>query len=178
MLIIGNNCCGAEIYKSVIKQQYNNPFIWCRTDIISLAKYWNNINFKNIDIFNENKLLGFWHILIDNKCDLRFRHHKFDPKAKIPIIIQPTDTQDAEIRYCKIWELLVNDYNKRLNRMDLNEKPIFVFYEDWQDGPEKLEELKKYTDRIIIIPKIKGCGVVKTVRLKADYIKKELEKFK
>lgn len=177
MLIIGNNCCGAEIYRSVLKERYNNPFIWCRTNIVALAKNWDNINLENIELYNENKLVGHWHLKIDDICDLRFTHHKFDPNAKSPIIIQPTDTRSAEIRYCKIWELIISDYNRRLSRMNFNDKPIFAFYEDREDGLDKLNELKKYTDRIIVIPKIEDCGVVKSVRLNAEFIKEELSRF-
>ena len=179
MNLIGNNCAGAAAYKYVLNQQYNNPFIWCRTDVVTLAKEWTNINFKNIRLYNENEkdLSGFWHIIIDGKCNLRFSHHKFDPKCKTVQIIEPTDTRDAEIRYYKIWEYLVQKYYERLERMSTNEYPVFLFYQDWQDPPERLEELKKYTNRIIICPKTPGCGVIKNVRIHANEIKQSLSKF-
>lgn len=179
MNLIGNNCAGAAAYKYVLNEKYNNPFIWCRTDIITLAAEWYNINFKNIRIYNENEtnLSGFWHIIIDGKCNLRFSHHKFDPSAKTVQIIEPTDTQDAEIRYYKIWEYLAQKYFERLERMSHSELPVFLFYPDWQDPSSRLDELKKYTSRIIVCPKDPDCGVIKNVKIHAEYLKDELKKY-
>lgn len=172
MLVISNNCAGAAAYKYVLEQQYNNPFIWCRTDIIALAKEWSSINFRNIKLYNDrDDLLGKWHIDIDNKCSLRFSHHKFDPYATNVHITEPTDTQDAEIRYCKIWEYLVNKYFERLKRMPMNLYPIFLFYPDWEDTNDKLDTLKQHTDRIVVCPQTPNCGVIKNVRIHADELR-------
>ena len=178
MLIISNNCAGAAAYKYVLNEPYNNPFIWCRTDIVTLAKEWYSINFSNIKLYNEcNDLSGRWHIVLDNKCNIRFSHHKFDPSAKEVQIIEPTDTRDAEIRYYKIWEYLVKKYFERLNRVPVNVAPTFLFYEDWEDTNDKLEQLKQYTDRIVICPKSPGCGVIKNVRIHADELRTMLRRY-
>ena len=97
--------------------------------------------------------------------------------AKEVQIVEPTDTKDAEIRYCKIWEYLVKKYIERLKRIPVNEPPTFLFYEDWEDTKDKLNQLRQYTDRIVICPKSPGCGVIKNVRTHADELRTMLSRY-
>ena len=173
MNLISCNCAGASIYKFIINKPYNNPFIWCLTDVVSLAKYWGHINFHKIRIFNEHDLDGIWHINIDNKVDVRYVHAVFDPNAQQVQIIQPTPTQNAEIRYNKIWEYLTYTYYKRLARMDVTEPPLYVLY----NANKVLPQLSQYTDRIIDIPVDTTGGIVHGVISARDYIMEKLAMF-
>lgn len=173
MNIISCNCAGASIYKFVLNIPYNNPFVWCLTDVVSLAKYWGNIDFRNITLFNEHDLDGIWHINIDGKVDVRYVHAKFDRNASKINIIQPTPTQNAEIRYNKIWEYLVHTYYKRLARMNTVEPPVYALY----NASKIYNKLCQYTDRIIDIPVDNTGGIVHGVIEAKEYILNQLTRY-
>lgn len=122
--IISNNCAGAAIYKYVLQSSYQNPFIWCTTNVDQLMLHFHNIQFDKFSLFNESKQLDkVWHIQIDNLIDCRFLHAKFDPAQQTPYI------HDVDVYYNKIWEYLVNNYVKRVQRMlRINTEPIYVLY--------------------------------------------------
>lgn len=174
MNIISNNCAGAACYKFVLNQPYNNPFVWCITDVVSLELYRKSINFNRIKLWNDNDLTGIWHITIDDKVDCKFIHAFFDKNASSIQIIQPTASQNAEIRSNRIWEYLVQTYFRRLQRMPLNEDPVYVLY----NAPKTLERLNTVTDRIINVPVIDTGGIVNGIIHQSSYILNEIQRFK
>jgi len=123
--IISNNCLGGYVYRDILKEEYQNPFIWTRLDnidFINLLENFDTLNFKNIELFKESDKLEKFRLKIDNKIKLQFNHYLFDSNYNKPTII------GIDVHYNKIWEYIANVYLRRLNRM---QKEIdFIFIED------------------------------------------------
>lgn len=130
MNIISNNCTAGFIYKNVLKTEYQHPFIWCRffnDDFLYLIQHYDSINFHNYEIGKygaklHNKTNPFY-IRVNDKVSIHYTHYYFDSTASTPIT-----TKSHDILYNKIWELIVSNYKKRLER--LNGKPSFIFNDD------------------------------------------------
>lgn len=144
MNILSLNCLGAHIYRDLLKCSYGNPFIWTLTDnddFIRLLEDYENIDFHNYVLIKESKKLENFRIIIDNKVKLYFNHHLFDANANKPI------KRGVDIFYNKIWEYIVNNYEKRLLRM--NKTVDLVAVDDWDNSinVNKIKEIcitKKY----------------------------------
>jgi hypothetical protein len=149
----------------LLKKEYENPFIWCRVfneDYLYLVKHYAEINFKNFELCKfgskiKNKTNPFY-INVDNKISIHYSHYYFDCAAEKPLIIKKHE--GADFYYNKIWETVVNNYEKRLGRM--TGEPIFVFNDDqryqpiankkWTDiVPQLIELSKKIKNKMIII---------------------------
>ena len=162
MNIISNNCTGGFIYKKLLKTEYENPFIWCRLfndEFLYLMQNYDNINFHNYEIGkHSNKLVNLtnpFYIKIDDKISINYTHYYFDINANKPAIIK------TDFFYCKIWETILKNYEKRLLRME--GKPVFIFNDDgdysvfgtnktWVDVvPQIIELATKIDNKIIII---------------------------
>lgn len=132
--IITNNCLGGYIYRDILKEEYQNPFIWVRLDNIDLIKLLENyetLNFKNIEIFKESKKLENFCLKIDDVVKIKCSHYVFDSKYNTPTII------GVDVHYNKIWEYIIDIYLKRLKRM---QKEInYVFIED--DGTYNIDKI-------------------------------------
>ena len=138
--IISNNCLGGYVYRDILKEEYQNPFIWTRldnTDLINLLENFDTLNFKNIELFKESNKLEKFRLKIDNKIKLQFNHYLFDSKYDKPTII------GIDVHYNKIWEYIVNVYLRRLNRMV---KTIdYIFIED--NGTYDVDRIIKITQK-------------------------------
>lgn len=124
MNIICNNCVGARLYETT-GVQFNNPFMWSRTEhkhFINLVK-----NFEGIDLSNVEFSLEYYnhkdkqnvHCDIDGKIQTHFTHYIQDNNASEPTKSGP------DIMYENILKYSNEKYFSRLSRM--NESPIFVY---------------------------------------------------
>lgn len=124
MNIITNNCVGARCYQ-ILKQQFQNPFMWSivlPSDFRYLIENFNKIRFNNVTTFKEYLVpreAVTYGLLLDNKIKVFFIHHKFDETATTPT------KKGSDLYYNKIEEYLVHEWMKRLSRMN-NEPPHFL----------------------------------------------------
>lgn len=155
MNIISNNCLSGFLYKDFLRTEFENPFVWSVIDFKSmlyLIQNYNKINFKNFELIKDNN----WNfsIIIDNNIKVQYVHYKFSPTAKT---VQINPKIAGEVFYNKIWEYIINIYNKRLERM-INE-PIFcicnfnTIFPDAIYTNKELEILSQYKTVKIL----KGC---------------------
>ena len=80
--------------------------------MLFLIQNWNIINFKNYELVKDNN----WNfsIIINEKVKVQYVHYIFDPNAKT---VQMHCNVRGDIKYCKIWEYIIQKYEERLNRM-------------------------------------------------------------
>lgn len=124
MKIISNNCISGFLYKS-LRLPCNHPFFWNLIhldDFITLVDNYETIDFNNVELKCEQGLKKF-KLVIDNKITLNKNHYIFSPNDIIP------RECNNNIYYNKIWEYIINEYNKRLLKMT-NEKPVFILHND------------------------------------------------
>lgn len=126
MNLVGN-CCISNFISEMAGEGHTNPFTWIDLDFDSL--YYLITNWKNIDWddYTLNKVThpyqkcDLFEIVIEDKVHLRYIHYLYDNTAVQPII------KGADVRYCKIWEYIVQKYEERLKRMlDENAPPVFI----------------------------------------------------
>jgi len=175
MNIICNNCAGGYFYRDVLKEEYQNPFIWtqiCAKEFVKLIENFDKINFLNYEMlemkksdFIESGDFGehIWlnqHPLglrIDNIFTLWFPHIRYKIDA-----IKP-QTVNTDIYYYRHFELVVDTYEKRLKRM--KENPVFMILDyEWFGWNEEL--IKQVIDlsntvkyKIIILTKRKEIKI-------------------
>lgn len=196
MNLISEDCHGAFTYEEM-GEQFANPFMWSyitKNDMYYLIKHYDEINFQNYEIaksFVRNRpkdKMDIFRIHIDDKIDIHYSHYHFsknDNKIRI---------QKPEVYWNKIWEYVVEKYEKRLKRM--KDKPIFfvnfarqeyneenrrrLLTEDFKYKiiiiTENEDELKYITEKKMII-------VDKTEPLSMDglpnrYVKRNIDKIK
>ena len=177
MNVITSNCIGGELYERVLKQQFNNPFMWCllfADDYIYLYNHFDEIDFSDVELIRmtekddigtakhqiHKKIFG---IRIDGKITVWYTHTFYDASCK-----EPTKKEISNIYYYKNYELVYNNYMKRLERM--KEVPVFTIiayqFQCW--NKEKIEKLNgKYP--IYIITDIQGCKSTSTKHI--EYVR-------
>lgn len=155
MILLSNNCFGGFIYKNILEEQYNSPFVWCRIwedDYFTLIKDFENINFMNFEIHKtkENEKINDlmecnFNIIIDNKIKVFYNHYRFSSKD------DKIRKDGIDIYYNKIWEYIVEKYKERTKRMLTDKtKPIILLhcqlghYYNIQNDIIKLCNNKKY----------------------------------
>ena len=117
------NCCIVGDYCENKHIQYFTPFVWNTffpDDIKILIKEYKNLNFSNIRLvkYKDTKYYG---INIDNKITVYYIHYLYaDHELK-------RDNYLKEVTGKNIEEYIINSYNRRLARLDINEKPKFLF---------------------------------------------------
>ena len=139
--------------------------MWCllfANDFVYLCNNYDSIDFRNAklkpmsdadDIGSvkhhiEKKIYG---IEIDNKITAWFTHSFFDPECKEPI-----KREISNIYYCKNDELVLDNYNRRIDRM--LDSPIFtaIAYHGQCWTKEAIDNIKsKYP--VYILTDIQGC---------------------
>ena len=126
MNILSNNCAAGDIYKRILHQPYQNPFIWTLfnpDDFIGFVENFRTVNLNKIRFDNTNPNLGNnFDIIIDNTYRIKHIHMWFDPNYTTPTIVG-----DIDVHYNKIWEYIYMKYITRLARMNKNETPVIVF---------------------------------------------------
>ena len=123
---VANSCIGAWYYE-LIQQKYNNPFVWTAIEWEYFFNLYSNIDeldYGNIKIEHDDTWL--FQLIIDDCVRVNYNHHIFDPTA-----ITMTK-QDHDLHYCKIWEVIVDNYVKRIKRMLVN-KYTNIFMLEYND---------------------------------------------
>ena len=136
MNIISNCCAGGYIYRDYLKIQYPNPFIWCFipfNDYYTLIKNYKTMNFENVELIKYNTIFSrkedltdFQYntnvgLCIDKKVKIGWPHNYYSPHDSLPRIY------NCEVYYNKNWELTLDNWNKRIVRSNVKEKPIWLF---------------------------------------------------
>ena len=130
MNLIGN-CCISNFISKKVGEGNNNPFTWIDMDFDSLyylMTNWENIDWNN---FMLNKVkhpyqnCDLFEIVIEEKVHLRYIHYLYEKTALQPKVF------GENVRYCKIWEYIVQKYEERLKRM-LEQKENPVFITEWE----------------------------------------------
>jgi len=127
MNVISNRCLGALLLKRLGKP-FVNPFIWsaCSYDsIIYTMEHYDEIDWYNYEISKSTITKGTCVITVENQIELHYMHHIFDQYAKNPII-EKDDTWHGEVRYYKIWEIVNDNYLRRVERIRNAEDPVFL----------------------------------------------------
>ena len=120
--IIGNSCVSAFITKELLNQEFINPFCWNTIDaqsMYNLILYYDTLDWNNIELIKDKN----WHFytIIDNKVKIRWAHYIFSKNDNKIRIKKPN------VYWNKIWEYIVNEYNKRIERMlTYKIEPIFI----------------------------------------------------
>ena len=115
-----------HLYRDLLKTPYENPFIWTRMmddTFIWLLENYESINFRKYELTKTNFSLEdyvncFFYIKYDNKHEVKYGHYKFVKNATKPVKIK------MDVQYNKIWEYIIEKYEKRLKRMKT--EPIFI----------------------------------------------------
>lgn len=148
MNLISQNCLTGDLNRYYFHNEYQNPFVWTVisfNDMYKLINEWDNINFLNYTLVKDKN----WNfsIVIDNKIKIQYVHYKFSPQDNKPRKV------GVDIYYNKIWEYIVEKYEKRIKRMlEKNQKPIFcicnfkTIYKDAIYTKEELSILEKYNN--------------------------------
>lgn len=165
MNLISNCCAAAYIYRDYLKVQYPNPFIWSSIatydDMHNLIKNYKNINFNNVEMikFCDYIPITYWTeynkqykyltgLKVDNTFNVFWVHNYYDPNCKTPKIC------GGEVYYYKNYEYTLDNWYKRIKRMNLNEKPIFMVLTQRNHGStfeNSLQLLKDFPDENIIM---------------------------
>lgn len=139
MNIISNSCLGSFLYKDVFQIPYQNPFCWNVIDddsLLYLIQNYDKINFDNYEL-TKDKNRNFY-IIIDGKVKVWYIHYRYSAQDAKPRM------QGEDVFYARIWEYIVECYQKRLARMKSNnEMPIFVLGTSWDYGKVTYELAKK-----------------------------------
>ena len=112
MNILSTNCLSGHIYKDVLQQPYESPFVWCRIfpdSFIHLIDNWDNINFTKISMTTKD--MTTFYTTIDKCVTIRWSHYLFHQSYSTPTQI------GVNVYYNKIWEYIIEKYIDRLHRM-------------------------------------------------------------
>ena len=138
MQIISNNCLGGYIYRDILNEEYQNPFIWSKItepNFITLLEHLNKIDFNKYELKkNGTNLKDGFHVLVDNKIHINYSHFIFDPTCNNP------KTDGVSVYYNKIWEYIIEKYEKRLKRFNLQDE-ICIALEDYPQCPYNINKI-------------------------------------
>ena len=145
MNIISNTCLGAYIYRDILKTEFKNPFIWTfirPKHFLTLLENYESLNFSNIHLEKRTDVLNEFKLIIDNKLEIECWHMVLDPKSKTP-----KSPDNRAIYYYKIQDYIINNYQKRLNRMTAENNMPTICCERFDDYINELIKIcyqKKY----------------------------------
>lgn len=141
MNIISNNCCGGYFY-NFINEKQKNPFRFTHIfpeKLYNLIQNYDKINFSNYELYKElykDGVTWFFYLNIDDKLIIRFSHYKYDKNYA-----EPTKVGE-NILYCKIWEFIIEQYERRLKLM--TEEPYFIIdFGAFDDNEECMNDFLK-----------------------------------
>lgn len=126
MIILSHNCLAGFIYRDILHEKYNHPFIWSfvESDFCDFIQNFRNIDFNNVYLESKNgHCNGIMTLHIDDKLIVRYSHVKFDKNADVPY------TQDVNVYTNEPWKYVLEKYEKRLNLMDKNDDVCVIMYE-------------------------------------------------
>lgn len=116
MQIICNSCLSNRIYDHVLHKEYKNPFLhcmWTPADMLKFIKYYKLIDYSNINISYINN-----HILLNEKFNDNYI------KCNIDNFITLYYTHPK--KYNNDLDCFKEIYFNLLNKLDVNEDPIFI----------------------------------------------------
>ena len=106
----------------------------------NLLTGYDNINWEDIELSHRphpyTKGQEVFELTIDGKVKLTFIHMVYDPRATQPIV------NGSDVRYCKIWEYIVQKYQERVKTMLENSKPP-MFVLEWEHIDYRETEFEK-----------------------------------
>lgn len=141
MLVIANNCGGADYY-NLHNTEYNNPFMWSvcfPTDMVNIINNFNKINWNNVDAHFMSKHIAdnnhFTYqplvpgLTIDKIGSIYYTHYLYDQSFNIPTKIGP------DKYYNKNYEYAFKKYMKHTKAM-CNQKdlPCFLIITYYRHG--------------------------------------------
>lgn len=151
MLVISNNCAGAELYKK-LGVEFNNPFMWSLVfadDMINIIRDFTKINWAKIKpIFMDKTIAAensYWEYTdyipgfnIDNRFNIYYPHYKMDINKQTPEVC------GIDVYYRYNYKYAYDKYASRLKRFcNVNELPAFLILtykrHGWTD--EKVQRL-------------------------------------
>ena len=142
MNIITNNCVGGFVYKELLNEPYNNPFIWTRIpgeSFLELVDNFDNIDFNDFVLGKVGEgLSNNFKITIQNKIDILYTHYHFDAKCKEIVF---AGKRKNDIKYNKIWEYIYETYVKRSKRINKNDKKFIIWYDPKNFFPDSVYKL-------------------------------------
>ena len=171
MNLIANCCIGAFIYE-MQNEEFNNPFMWAKTNtdsFIYLMENYDNINWNNIEI---NKYKRFdaqtcYSFTVDNNIQIKYPHY-IQGKKEDKELINGRDIYDW-----RAYEYAYNKYQKRTERMlKKKENPVFLILSEMKDGYDyDFNNLKriceaKTTYKLIIITSFEELKSYENDRIK------------
>lgn len=173
MILFSNDCSAGFIYRNILNEEYSSPTIWTRInidDFIILIKSFNTINFKNYELHKQTKNLDTFYIRIDNKINIYFNHYKFNKDDNI--LRKAKSHFGIDVYYNKIWEYIIEKYDKHINKMFNNfSNPIFILHIDsWYNDFSNSLNLNKIYDLINYCKEKK----IKLLVLTEKYINKDI----
>ena len=134
MLVIANNCAGADYY-NLHHAEYNNPFIWSvcfPTDMINFINKFNTINWSNVNVhfMSESVAMNNHYtpyqplipgLTIDQLSSIYYTHYLFSPSFNVPTKV------GVNKYYNKNYEYAFNKYIKHAKAMcSCHEPPCFL----------------------------------------------------
>jgi len=132
------NCCIGGDYYNVLKQEYNNPFIWVimkPADMLSLIKNFDKVNFDNIEIYESEFSTATrkcFKIKVDNLFEIHYPHYLKDARYKT--VTRCSDPTKVDVLCANIEDYVKETYFRRVKRMRaMKEKPKFLILGD-RDG--------------------------------------------
>ena len=144
------------MYKA-LNLPYQNPFIFTRIwadDFLKLLREFDTIDFENY-ILNTNsgrlvEEVENFHILLDDKIKIYFKHHRFRSTAN------SLEFSGPNMYYNKVWEYLIKKWDERIKNLFKNKsKKIIVLdnqkgcYSSIIDPVMELCKIKNY--KLVII---------------------------
>ena len=126
MNLIGNSCVSAFISKLCFKEEYHNPFCWCKIDFPSMytliSKY-DSINFKSVEF---EKTSNYYTAHIDGKISVQYIHYIDDPS------MEAITYERSNVRGPNIIDYVSEKYFNRLEKMTTS--PTFLLAAGyWQE---------------------------------------------
>lgn len=131
MNIIGNSCASSYIVRDLIKEQFNNPFVWCsvtEADMLYVMHHFTSIHWDAFEVslyknntFNSKNV----QIIVDNKITIKYPHYILSNKALC--------VNGINVFANNIIEWATAKYLTRLERMLASAPPFFVLGGTWED---------------------------------------------
>ena len=181
-----SNCCLVGDLCEVKHIQYFTPFVWNSLfpdAIKTIIEHYNEIDFTHVELCRKDRYLG---VNIDDKLKCYYIHYLWAPHEQL---IRNKITKEVKGRH--IFEYVLDSYNRRLARLNIKEKPKFLFItnrkahadilgrnetpEEWQ---EIIDLLKKHDYKAIVFTKfnnLRGNENVKIVKITDDNPRVTLE---
>ena len=152
-MIIANNCCAADLYKSN-HIQYNHPFMWCLImykDMISLIDNWEHIHYDTYELYPNIRVPDTYIMRIDNMINVQYVHYFNKSEMNKPTKFADRFNELRHIGYANIKQYIIDKYKERVARM--HGLPVFLVHlnkHTWQcdiDSSNIEQIIKKCNDK-------------------------------